>query len=145
MESSTVWWLVAAFLFCAEVLSGSLYLLFLSLGAVAAAVSAGLGLRHQDQLLIATAVGGGLVYLWHRRLMKRGLLDLDGHNTTGLGDLDVGEEVNVLRWNHDGTARVHYRGEQWPAMHHGPLLPRTGVHRILAVEQTHLVLEPVMA
>jgi len=78
-------------------------------------------------------------------VLRRGVIDIDGHNTTGLGDLDVGEQVSVLLWNPDGTARVHYRGDQWHAMHHGPHLPRAGVHRIRSVEDTHLVLEPVWA
>jgi membrane protein implicated in regulation of membrane protease activity len=145
MQSSSVWWLVAAFLFSLEVLSGSFYLLFLSLGAVAAAVGAASGLSHVDQMTLASVVGGGLVMLWHRRLLRRGVLDIDGHNTTGLGELDVGEQVSVLAWNTDGTSRVRYRGDHWPAMHHGPHLPRAGVHRILSVEQTYLVLEPVYA
>ncbi|MEY4765055.1 MAG: hypothetical protein RI907_1728 [Pseudomonadota bacterium] len=143
MQSSTLWWLVASFLFSLELLSGSLYLLWLSLGAVAAAVGSHFGLGHADQMLLATAVGTGLVLLWHLRLQRRGVLDLEGHNTTGLGDLDVGEEVSVLAWDADGTSRVRYRGEHWRAMHHGPLLPRSGVHRIHAVETTHLVLEPI--
>ncbi len=145
MQSSTVWWLVAAFLFSLEVLSGSCYLLFLSLGAVAAATGAGLGLSHVDQMMLATVMGGGLVMLWHRHLLRRGVIDIDGQKTTGLGDLDVGEQVSVHTWNADGTARVHYRGDQWHAMHHGPHLPRAGVHRIHSVEDTHLVLEPIGA
>jgi membrane protein implicated in regulation of membrane protease activity len=143
MESSTIWWLVGAFFFSLELLSGSLYLLLLSLGAVAAAIGATLGMSHQEQMAIATVVGGGLVMLWHLRLLRRGVIDIEGRNTTGLGDLDVGEQVSVLRWNTDGTARVRYRGDQWHAMHHGPHVPQAGVHRILSVEDTHLVLEPV--
>jgi membrane protein implicated in regulation of membrane protease activity len=143
MESSTIWWLVAALLFSLELMTGSLYLLLLSLGAVAAAMGAVTGVSHLNQMTMASAVGGGLVMLWHLRLLRRGVIDIDGRNTTGLGDLDVGEQVSVLRWNTDGTARVRYRGDQWHAMHHGPHVPQAGVHRILSVEDTHLVLEPV--
>jgi membrane protein implicated in regulation of membrane protease activity len=142
MQATTVWWVIAGFLFSMEVLSKSYHFFFLAAGAVGAAVGASFGLGQQDQLLLASGIGGGLVWWW---LMKRGIIELDGYHTTGLGDLDVGEEVSVGEWEHDGTAHVRYRGAQWPARHHGPHLPRSGPHRILAVESTHLVLEPLAA
>ncbi len=145
MQATTVWWVIAGFLFSMEMLSKSYHFLFLAAGAVAAAVGASFGLAQQDQLLLASGIGGGLVWWWQRRLMKRGVIEMDGYHTTGLGDLDVGEEVSVGEWEHDGTAHVKYRGSQWPARHHGPHVPRSGPHRILAVESTHLVLEPVGA
>jgi membrane protein implicated in regulation of membrane protease activity len=145
MQATTVWWVIAGFLFSMEVLSKSYHFLFLAAGAVGAAVGASFGLAQQDQLLLASGIGGGLVWWWQRRLMKRGVIEMDGYHTTGLGDLDVGEEVSVGEWEHDGTAHVKYRGSQWPARHHGPHVPRSGPHRILAVESTHLVLEPLGA
>lgn len=145
MSESTLWWIIAGFFVSLELLTGSFYLLTLALGAAAAAVAAMLGAAQVVQLLVATGVGGGLVLVLHRRLLKRGPLDTEGYNTTGLGDLDVGEEVSVRGWAPDGTAQVCYRGAEWLARHYGPHLPRSGKHRILAVETTCLVLEPVLA
>ena len=143
MSESTLWWIIAGFFVSLELLSGSSYLLMLGLGAGAAAGAAMAGASQTVQLLLASGIGGGLVLIWHRQLLKRGALDTEGYNTTGLGDLDVGEEVSVKDWAPDGTAQVKYRDGEWMARHHGPLLPRSGKHRILAVETTCLVLEPI--
>lgn len=143
MSESTLWWIVAGFFISLELLSGSSYLFMLALGATAAAVSAMSGAAQTVQLLLAAVVGGGAVVLWHRQLLKRGPLDTEGYNTTGLGQLDVGEEVRVAKWSPDGTTQVQYRGSEWLARHHGPHVPKSGLHRIRAVETSYLVLEPL--
>jgi membrane protein implicated in regulation of membrane protease activity len=143
MSESTLWWIICGFFVSLEMLSGSMYLLMLALGAGAAALCAMIGVDQTFQLIVAAGVGGGAVMLWHRKLLKRGAIDTLGYNTTGLGDLDVGEQVVVGKWLPDGTAQVLYRGSEWPARHHGPHVPRSGQHRILAVESTCLVLEPL--
>ena len=145
MSESTLWWIIAGFFASLELLTRSAYLLILAGGAAVAAIAAMLGAPQTVQLALATALGGGGVLFWHKHLLKRGPLDTEGYNTTGLGDLDVGEEITVARWAPDGTAHVNYRGGEWLARHHGPLLPRSGRHRIRAVETTCLVLEPVQA
>jgi membrane protein implicated in regulation of membrane protease activity len=144
MDESTLWWVIAGFFVSLELLAGSTYLIMLALGAVAAAVSAHAGAPETVQMVLATFVGGGLVLNCHRKLLKRGVLVLEDYNTTGLGEPDLGEEVCVKGWAPDGTAEVEYRGGSWLARHHGPLLPRSGAHRILAIEPTCLVLEPTL-
>ena len=141
MNAVTLWWIIAGFLFSAELLSRSLHFLALAVGAVTAAVAAGFGVEPQIQMLLASVIGGGLVFLRHLKLLRRSAIEVEGYHTTGLGDLDVGEEVCVKRWEHDGTAHVNYRGAAWPARHFGPHVPKSGPHRILAVEETHLLLE----
>lgn len=143
MSESTLWWLVAGFFVSLEMLTGSLYLLMLALGAGAAALCAWGHVSQDMQLLVAAAIGGGGVLLWHRHLLKRGAIDTEGYSTTGLSTLDVGEEVSVARWAPDGTAEVLYRGSAWLARHHGPHVPQTGIHRIMAIESCYLVLEPI--
>lgn len=143
MSESTLWWIVAGFFVSLEMLSGSLYLLILGGGAASAAVCAMLKLPQEMQLAAAAIVGGVGVWFWHRHLLKRGAIDTEGYTTTGLGHLDVGEEVSVVDWGPDGTAQVLYRGSAWMARHHGPQLPQTGLHRIRAIESCYLVLEPV--
>ena len=141
MSESTLWWIVAAFFGSLELLSGSLYLLILAFGAVGAALCALSGQSQNVQFIVAALVGGGGVLFWHRQLLKRGPIDTEGYTTTGLGHLDVGEEVSVAGWAPDGTAQVVYRGSAWMARHHGPHVPQTGPHRIRAIESCYLVLE----
>ena len=141
MSDSTLWWIVAGLFVSLELLTGSFYLLMLALGAASAAVAATLGASQANQLVMAAVVGGGTVYLWHRRLLRRGMLGVEDYTTTGLGSLDVGEQVHVENWHTDGTTQVQYRGSQWQARYHGPHVPCPGAHRIRAIESNHLVLE----
>lgn len=143
MSESTIWWLIAGFFISLELVSRSYYLLTLAGGAVVAAVLASIGASQPTQLLAAALVGGGTLMLWHRKMLRRGAIDTLGYSTTGLDHQDVGEEVRVSGWNPDGTAHVLYRGAEWLARHHGPHVPRSGLHRILAIEPTCLVLEPL--
>jgi membrane protein implicated in regulation of membrane protease activity len=141
MSESTLWWIVAGFFVSAELLTGTFYLLMLALGAAGAAVCATLGFGHTVQFASSAVLGGGAVYLWHRKLLKRGVLDTEGYATTGLGSLDVGERVQVQDWGTDGTARVHYRGSEWLARSYGTHVPESGAHRIKKIESNYLVLE----
>lgn len=141
MSESTLWWIVAGFFVSLELLTGSFYLLMLALGAATAAAIATLGGDQAAQMVCAALVGGGAVYLWHRKLLRRGMLPVDDYTSTGLGSLDVGEQVTVSNWHPDGTARVHYRGSDWMARYHGAHVPASGPHRIRAIESNYLVLE----
>lgn len=141
MSESTLWWIVAGFFVSMELLTGTFYLLMLALGAAGAGVCATMGFDQPVQFGFAAILGGGSVYLWHRRLLSRGALDTEGYATTSLGSLDVGEQVQVRTWESDGTARVHYRGSEWMARFHGTHVPAAGLHRIKAIESNYLVLE----
>ena len=141
MSESTLWWIVAGFIVSLELLTGSFYLLMLAAGAATGAVVATLGGDQATQMVTAALVGGGAVYLWHRKLLRRGMLPVDDYISTGLGSLDVGEQVNVSTWHPDGTARVHYRGSAWMPRYHGAHVPASGPHRIRAIESNYLVLE----
>lgn len=143
MGDSTLWWIVAGFFVSLELLTGSFYLLMLALGAGAAAMAAMAGASQSHQLILAAVVGGGAVYLWHRRLLQRGVLGIADYTTSSLGNLDVGEQVTVAQWGTDGTTHVHYRGSEWKARYHGAHVPAAGLHRIRAVESSYLVLERV--
>ena len=143
MGESTLWWIVAGFFVSLELLTGSFYLLMLALGAGAAAIAAMSGASQPHQLILAAVVGGGAVYLWHWRLLQRGMLGVEDYTSTGLGSLDVGEQVTVSHWGADGTTQVHYRGSEWKARYHGAHVPAAGLHRIRAIESNHLVLEKI--
>ena len=54
--------------------------------------------------------------------------------------LDVGQEVEVLAWYDNGTARVNYRGTQWDAEIASPSAARAKVMYIVATRGSTLVL-----
>lgn len=85
----TLWWLIAGFLVIAELLSGTFYLLMLSTGAVAGALTAYTGADLTWQIVIASCVGGVAVVAWHYK--QRHAPQLAKHNDS----LDVGETVSV--------------------------------------------------
>lgn len=139
MEDSTLWWLVAGLLVAAELVTGTFYLLMLALGAAAGAVGAHLGLALAAQIALASVVGGGASALWHLLRRKR------QGNASGTDTLlDVGQTVQVVAWQPDGSTQVHYRGAQWSARlaaHAIVPLPQPGTHRITGVQGSQLLLE----
>ncbi|MGE5453319.1 MAG: NfeD family protein [Acidobacteriota bacterium] len=141
MSESTLWWIVTGFFVSLELLSGSAYLFMLALGAAAAALSAVLGATQTTQLMAAAMVGGLAVVVWHYHLLKRGPLT----HATDFGSLtpqvQIGDHVEVERWESDGTCRVKHQGEICVGRHFGPQLPKHGRHRIKSVDGPFLVLE----
>ncbi len=139
MTQATLWWLLAGGVIVAELLTGTFYLLMLSLGLAAAALSAHAGLRLEFQILTAAAVGGGAVVAWYF-VKQRG----NGFESDNAADnLDVGETVMVERWAPDGTARIKYRGADWTALHRPGEIPVAGPHRVAEVTGNRLVIEPL--
>ena len=141
LEPSTLWWVAAGVLVAAELATGTFYLLMLALGAVAGALSAHAGASASLQIVAAALVGAAATGLWHwRRQSAPPTAPVQSNRDV---NLDVGEQVHVSAWQDDGTARVSYRGATWSARHAGHQPPRTGTHRIVAVEGSHLVLAPL--
>ena len=56
--------------------------------------------------------------------------------------LDVGQEVQVLAWNDNGTARVNYRGTQWDAEVASPADKRAQTMYIVDTRGSTLVIAP---
>jgi membrane protein implicated in regulation of membrane protease activity len=106
-------WIVAGFaLMIAELLSGTFYLLVVSLGAFAGALVAWLGGGVMLQAFIGSAVAiGGAVWVhhWHSRNQKN-----DGGQSNLL---DLGQPVVLDGWANESAhiARVKYRGAWWDA------------------------------
>jgi membrane protein implicated in regulation of membrane protease activity len=134
----TLWWLATAALVLAELASGTFYLLMLALGAMAGALVAHAGLGATTQLVAAALVGSATVGLWHFR-RRRALPQARNPDL----HLDIGEHVQVERWDAQGQALVRYRGAAWQARHVGPGAPAPGEHRIRAIEGNRLLLERI--
>jgi len=104
-----MWWIAAAALVAAELLTGTFYLLVIGLALVCAGGAALAGADVPVQWLTAGALGVvGTVMLqrWKRRVAAA---------TPMQPDLDIGQRVRVQTWGSGGTARVAYRGSTWDA------------------------------
>ncbi|MCW5648298.1 MAG: NfeD family protein [Ramlibacter sp.] len=139
MAESTVWWLLSGAAVAVELLTGTFYLLMITLGLVAAALGAHLGAPVVAQIVIAALVGGGAVVVWH---VVRGKRPAKPPATANRDvNLDIGESVHVESWGPDGTATVKYRGAQWTVVPVPGTVPGTGAHRVREVVGNRLVVE----
>lgn len=141
MEESTIWWLLAGGLVVAELLTGTFYLLMLTLGVGAAAIAAHLGASATVQILSAALVGGGSVVGWH--LLRRKRPGDPSARADRSVNLDVGETVMIESWNADGTSSVKYRGANWVAIHRQGVQPSTGPHRVAELVGNRLLVDPL--
>lgn len=118
MSESSIWWLLAGAAVALELATGTFYLLMLTVGFVAGAIIAYLGLPLIGQLVIAAAVGGGAVAAWHwQRSKNPAPLPVQANRDV---NLDIGESVEVAQWNTDGTTTVKFRGANWTAVAANP-------------------------
>lgn len=136
---ATVWWIAAGVLVAAELTNGTFYLLMMAVGAAAGALAAHLGLAPAGQMVVAAAVGGTAVVVWHRRRSRAPKAAPASSNPDV--NLDIGQSVQVDTWTEDGRAQVHYRGAAWQARFVGSPPAQSGRHVIRAVEGSCLLLD----
>ena len=99
MSAYWMWWIAAAALVAAELLTGTFYLLVVGVALAFGGVAAWFDASVPLQWLIAAALGViGTVMLqrWKRNL---------AHRTPAQQGLDIGQMVQVQSWGPDGTAR----------------------------------------
>jgi membrane protein implicated in regulation of membrane protease activity len=140
-SAATLWWLLAGALVASELLTGTIYLLALAVGAVGGAVAAHAGAGPTAQVVAAALIGGGATGLWHlhRRRHPRSAPAEANPDV----NLDVGLTVQVEAWDPQGQARIRHRGADWNAIHVGPGAPQPGTHRVVAVRGNRLDLAAV--
>lgn len=137
MDNPTLWLIVAGVLVMAELLTGTFYLLMLSLGATAAALTAYADGTLTWQIVTAAFVGGGAAVLWHlKKPLSNDAQDSNVH-------LDIGENVTVDAWDTQGHTQVKHRGAQWAAVCAANATPELGLHRIREMQGNRLVLEKI--
>jgi membrane protein implicated in regulation of membrane protease activity len=125
-----IYWLIAALvLLGVEMVVGNFYMMALSL---ACALAGTLGLAALSfKIQVTAAVVAAVVGLVMVRRMK----------TSGPargGKPAAGGPVRVVRWNEDGTARVHYQGEEWDAELESPDASTDAAHdEMLYVKSMH--------
>lgn len=139
MDNPTLWLIVAGVLVMAELLTGTFYLLMLSLGATAAALTAYADGTLTWQIVSAAIVGGGAAVLWHlKKPLNNDAQDSNVH-------LDIGETVTVDAWDSQGRTQVKHRGAQWAAVCAANATPEPGLHRISEMQGNRLVLEKIQS
>ena len=141
MAISTIWWLLAGALIAAELVSGTFYLLMVAFGFVAAALSAHAGVTMTIQFVTAALVSGGSVLAW--RSYKKGVDAPPAANANHDVNMDIGEVVDVMHWNDDGTSQVKYRGAKWQISIATGDLPTPGKHQIIEVIGSRLVVKKI--
>ena len=137
MTESTIWWVLAGAVIAVELLSGTFYLLMLSMGLIAAAIAAHLGASVTVQLVVAAVVGGGSVVAW-RSYKQRAPLPLPASSNHDV-NMDVGETVHIDAWDMDGTSSVKYRGANWSVLLKPGATPSPGTHIVEEVVGSRLV------
>lgn len=141
MEDSTLWWLAAGAAVIVELLTGTFYLLMLTLGLAAGALAAHAGLGLAAQLLVGAAVGASTITAAY--LYRRGRPGDAPARADRSVNLDVGETVHIEAWQPDGTASVKYRGAQWTAIHRPGATPVPGAHRVAELVGNRLLVDRI--
>jgi membrane protein implicated in regulation of membrane protease activity len=139
MAESTLWWLAAGGLIAVELITGTFYLLMISLGLVAAALAAHAGIPSAWQWVVAAVVGGGSVWAW--RSYKGRLPASAPARANHDVNMDVGETVHVDHWQEDGTCSVKYRGAHWDAALVSGQAAEVGTYIIAEVIGSRLMLK----
>lgn len=139
MAESTMWWVLAGAFVAVELVSGTFYLLMLSLGLVAAAIATHLGASTTVQVMVAAGVSSCFVVVW--RAYKRRAAPTAGAGANREVNLDVGATVQVQQWDPDGTSSVKYRGAQWRVSLLPGASPSPGNYSIVEVQGSRLVVK----
>ncbi|MDR3371738.1 NfeD family protein [Rhodoferax sp.] len=142
MAESTLWWLAAGALIAVELVTGTFYMLMISVGLVAAALGAHAGVAVTWQWVIAALVGGGSIVVWRR--IKGSQPPVAPARANRDVNMDIGEVVHVDAFNDDGTCSVHYRGARWDAVLAPEESAESGSYTIVEVVGSRLILKKTL-
>ena len=129
-----IWWIAAAALVAAELLTGTFYLLVIGVALACAGVAALGGASIAMQWLTAGVLGIVGTLLLQR--WKRGLAG----TVPAQPNLDIGQMVRVQSWGPGGTARVAYRGTTWDAELAAPSTPQSETMYVVGTRGSVLIL-----
>lgn len=124
MEPVYLWGILAAVLIGCELVTGTFYLLMISIGALVGLLCAWLNLSITMQLLLAAITCIAATAGWHYKRYKNPKAPIYSRNKDAL--IDIGENVEVVHWQPNGTTQVRYRGAEWSAVWIGSNEPKTG-------------------
>jgi hypothetical protein len=110
----TIWFVAAAVVLIVELFIGTVYLLVVSVALAAAGIMYGLSGHFSAAVLTAAIISALGIWLVHGRLKNQ--LAPQALND----DLDIGQNVRILRHLHDNIYEVAYRGTHWQAQAERP-------------------------
>ena len=132
MAAYAYWFILALILLGLEMMSGTFYVLVLSIAMCLGGVAALAGLETVWHLTVAGAAAVAGILILRRSKVAR---TADASNDS----FDIGQPVRVIAWNEDGTVRVHYRGTEWDAQPEA-VTSREATLYIKAIQGSKLVL-----
>jgi membrane protein implicated in regulation of membrane protease activity len=135
MSGYWLWWIAAAVLVGAELVTGTFYLLAIGIAAAVGGVAAWFGAMLPMQFVIAGAVGVVLTTAAHRWRTRYPSAMPQPQNS-----LDVGQAVHVQSWNADGSARFTPLGTYWYGKLSSPETPLAETLYIVGTRGSTLVL-----
>ena len=120
MEEDFLWAILGLTLVIIELLTGTFYLLVLSIAAFGAALAAWLGQAFPVQTIVAAVISGFGCYGVHVYRAKNA--------TQQMPNVDAGQPASFENWVDQGArlARVNYRGASWDALVDGDAAVYTG-------------------
>jgi membrane protein implicated in regulation of membrane protease activity len=114
MTEWMMWFVVAGIVVILEMLTGTFYLLMISIGLVAGGVSVLLGFSGATAYVVAATVGA--IATLGLRLTKYGKFESGDAARDPNVNLDIGQVLIINEWKSEGNrnvARVMYRGAMW--------------------------------
>ncbi len=140
-----IWWLcLAIILIIAEVITTTVYLLFLSITCFIAAALAWFNLSFITQILSAGILSLTSIYVINNYKKKHKNRQLNGKLVKDdINNFDIGQVVAVNQWN-GNSAKVLYKGAYWQAQYKSTEkypIPQNGEHIIVDMQANMLLLE----
>jgi membrane protein implicated in regulation of membrane protease activity len=139
MDTFIGWFVVAFGLLVAELLTGTFYLLVISMALAVAGLAALAGAPFALQLVVAAAIGiGGSIWLRATRFGKR----LHERGDDRVQNMDIGQSLRVDNWTPARTARANYRGAVWDVELAPGEQPASGEFVIREIHANRLIVAP---
>ena len=139
MDTFIGWFVVAFGLLVAELLTGTFYLLVISMALAVAGLAALAGAPFALQLVVAAAIGiGGSIWLRSTRFGKR----LHERGDDRVQNMDIGQSLRVDNWTPARTARANYRGAVWDVELAPGEQPASGEFVIREIHANRLIVAP---
>ena len=132
MADYWIWWVLAALLVAAELMTGTFYLLAAGVAFAVGGIAALAGAELTLQLIVAGIVAVAGTMVAHRWRLARVVPQTPS--------FDLGQSVQVVAWKDDGGARVSYRGTQWDAELASPDVARAETMYIVATRGSTLLI-----
>jgi membrane protein implicated in regulation of membrane protease activity len=139
MDTFIGWFVVAFGLLVAELLTGTFYLLVISIALAVAGLAALAGAPFALQLVVAAAIGiGGSIWLRATKFGKR----LHERGDDRVQNMDIGQSLRVDNWTPARTARANYRGAVWDVELAPGEQPASGEFVIREIHANRLIVAP---